>query len=206
MRLWNILLVLMLLASLRLSAQTERDAVYLKNGEVVRGEIEEHEYRGFNSPIEIRTADGSVLTFPMEEVDMVKYAEREGAEADTRRISIPEGATSIGHSAFSYLTDLREIIIPNSVTSIGRDAFDRCTGLVEVTIGERVASIGGYAFCECSALEKVTSLNPEPPTCGYAVFNGVPTKNCILYVPKGSKAAYSTAKGWKSFRHIVEME
>ncbi len=206
MKLRDFLLALTLLTSLTLSAQTIQDVVYLKNGETVRGEIVKHEFQGFNAPVQIRTADGTVLTFPMDEVDMVKYAERKGEEADTRRTSIPEGATLVESGAFSRRSDLKEITIPNSVIKIGRDVFFEYSGLTEVTIGSRVKTIYNRAFRGCSSLASIYSLNPQPPTCAKNVFYNVPTSTCILYVPKGSKEAYSTAYAWKKFKHIEEME
>ncbi len=191
MKLKNILLVLMLLTSLRLSAQTRQDVIYLKNGEAVRGEIVGHEYRSFNAPVQIRTADGSVLTFPIDEVDMVKYAERESV---------------VSQMSTAERRKLTEIIIPNSVTEIDSGAFYGCSGLTHVTIPNSVTTIGWYAFYGCSGLENITCLTPEPPKCYIGTFDNVPTSTCTLYVPKGAKETYSKAKGWKSFKHIVEME
>jgi len=37
------------------------------------------------------------------------------------------------------------------------------------------------------------------------VFAGINYINCPLYVPVGSKSAYSTANSWKDFLNIVEM-
>jgi hypothetical protein len=51
-------------------------------------------------------------------------------------------------------------------------------------------------------------LRTTPPsitsgTC-YNTFYGVPLSSVTLTVPKGSKAAYESAEGWKNFGTIVE--
>ncbi len=143
-------------------------------------------------------------------------------------ISIPKNVTSIGSYAFyecKSLADvalgnsvktiwdyafygcesLTEVTIPNSVTSIWTYAFGDCSSLTEVTIGNSVTSIRSYAFYNCSSLMEVTSLNPEPPSCNGSSF-GTITSTGVLYVPKGSKEAYSTATCWKDFQNIVEID
>ena len=35
---------------------------------------------------------------------------------------------------------------------------------------------------------------------------GVPESTCVVYVPKGSLAAYQNHHIWREFTHIVEME
>ncbi len=121
-------------------------------------------------------------------------------------VNIGESVTIIPGYLCYGLTGLTEVTIPESVTSIGSSAFYGCTGLTEVTIPNSVTEIGGSAFNGCSGLKSITSLNPTPPSCdGSYVFSGVPTSTCVLYVPRGSKAAYSTAGVWRSFVNIVEM-
>ncbi len=121
-------------------------------------------------------------------------------------ITIPNSVTEIGREAFYYCSGLTSVTIPNSVRTIGGRTFCECTGLKEVTIGNKVTSIDYDAFRSCSGLMSIYSLNPEPPTCGGDVFYNVPTSTCVLYVPIGSKEAYSTADQWEDFLNIVEMD
>lgn len=61
-----ILLLMVLVATLSVSAQN--DYVYLKNGSVIKGTIEQYKE---NSSVTIRTENGQVYTYPMIEVNRV---------------------------------------------------------------------------------------------------------------------------------------
>ena len=64
-------------------------------------------------------------------------------------ITIGEGITTIGNSAFRECTGLTSMTIPNSVTSIGERSFVSCTGLTSIEIPSSVTSIGGRSFEIC---------------------------------------------------------
>ena len=91
------------------------------------------------------------------------------------------------------------------MTSIGDYAFSGCSGLTSVTIGNSVESIGSEAFSGCGGLTSVISYIKEPFRIYDSMFSGSSYDNATLYVPKGSKAAYENANGWKKFKKIVEM-
>ena len=59
------------------------------------------------------------------------------------------------------------------------------------------------AFSGCTALADITSLNPEPPTVVYSVFDEVEKENCRLHVPSEAIDAYKSANVWKDFFNIV---
>ena len=88
-------------------------------------------------------------------------------------VTIPDGVTSVGDSAFLDCGALMSVTIPNSVTSIGSHAFAGCSGLTSVTIPDSVTNVGAGAFYGCNELTNVTigsgvtSLSPVTFTgCG----------------------------------------
>ena len=78
--------------------------------------------------------------------DSTKTALQGCRTAATGVITIPDGVTTIGMSAFRNCTGLTSVTIPNSVTTIGESAFYGCYGLTSVTIPNSVTSIGCLAF------------------------------------------------------------
>ncbi len=118
-------------------------------------------------------------------------------------LEIGNSVLSIGEEAFTGCSRLVSVEIPNSVTSIGGSAFFDCYGLNSVVIGCSVTSIGEYAFSYCDNLNSITSLNRIPPTTSYSPFSNY---DATLYVPYGTKAAYSEADSWKNFVDIEELE
>lgn len=90
-----------------------------------------------------------------------------------------------------------------SVTSIDYAAFAGCTGLTSVTIPNSVTSIGTSAFAECTSLNEIICESATPPTAYSFSFFNVPT-TATLYVPIGSRDAYTNATGWNYFTNILE--
>ena len=70
-------------------------------------------------------------------------------------VSIPDGVTTIGDSAFNGCRSLTSITISDSVISIDINAFFDCDGLLSVTIGKGVTDIGERAFM-CENLSSIT--------------------------------------------------
>ena len=83
-------------------------------------------------------------------------------------VTLPDGLTSIGSSAFEECSSLTSVTIPNSVTSIGKWAFYR-SGLTSITIPNSVTSIGNNVFSDCYGLTSVT-IGSGVTTIEYGAF------------------------------------
>ena len=132
---------------------------------------------------------------------------------------IPTDIVGIEDQGFAMTDGLEEIVIPENIKSIGMSAFEECKDLKRVTIPAGIQSIGKDAFLECAGLEQVTVLSPVPVTIEDNVFHMTEIwsedltesttsdfTSATLYVPKGSKAKYQAADGWKNFQNIVEID
>ena len=67
-------------------------------------------------------------------------------DRSVKSITIPDGVTKIGDSAFSSCESLQSIDIPNSVTEIGDSAFEDCYSLQSIDIPNSVTLIEDRAF------------------------------------------------------------
>ena len=87
---------------------------------------------------------------------------------EVTELTIPNGVTSIGNSAFSNCYGLTSVTIPDGVTSIGQSAFYGCSGLTTLIIPQSVTSIGDAAFSGCGLTSVI--LHSSPTTIGSNVF------------------------------------
>jgi hypothetical protein len=117
---------------------------------------------------------------------------------------IPEGVKIIGDEAMADLYYFSSALsIPEGVTSIGYEAF-RGLRISSVTIPKSVKEIKGGAFSCCDYLKSVTVNWIRPIEIDEDVFSGQIYEDCTLYIPRGTKAAYQAAEGWKNFFKIEE--
>ena len=122
-------------------------------------------------------------------------------------VDIPPTVKSIRYGTFGYCTGLTAITIPESVVSIEPASFASCYSLNTVSIPSSVSSIGSHIFMDCKKIFSIYAhpIFPVDLTPSYGVFGLVDKTKCTLYVPYGSKAAYSEAVQWKDFTNIVEL-
>ena len=117
--------------------------------------------------------------------------------------TIGNSVTTIGEEAFSECYSLTSVNIPNRVTSIGEEAFYYCKSLTSITIPDSVTSIGGRAFYYCKSLTSVYCKPTTPPSGGSTMF-GQNASGRKIYVPRESVDAYKSASGWSSYANYIE--
>ncbi|MCH5209985.1 MAG: leucine-rich repeat protein [Oscillospiraceae bacterium] len=83
----------------------------------------------------------------------IKYTE------EAKYISVRNGITSIGNSAFRGFYLVSAVNIGSDVTRIGDYAFSMCHSLTTIKLPDSLTEIGEYAFSHCSRLESI--LIPE---------------------------------------------
>ncbi len=111
--------VLSLISIFSLSAQNYQEAVYLKSGSVVRGTIIEQQP---NVSLKIKTADGSIFVYPMNEVEKITKEER------TNRRSEKSNRIRTDVKGYRGLVEVGTIVnFRASGTAIDKGAFSATT-------------------------------------------------------------------------------
>ena len=76
----------------------------------------------------------------------------ENYTSEIKNVTIAEGITSIGDSAFFGYYTFTSVELPSTLTRIGQSAFLCCRALTDIEIPSSVKEIGINAFGECDAL------------------------------------------------------
>ena len=118
-------------------------------------------------------------------------------------ITIPNGVTSIGGSAFDGCTGLASVIIGNDVTEIGDYAFYSCDKLRTVEIGNSLETIGSHAFSGCTAIYSISIDAIIPPIVESSTFSSV-SRTAQIKVPCNAVAAYQASTYWNEFTNYIE--
>lgn len=123
-----------------------------------------------------------------------------------KKVNIPTNVTEIEENTFSGCTSLKGVEIPSNVTKIGDSAFWDCGSLTSINIPSNLTSIGKEAFSGCKSLKSIYVYAEKVPTTKYYnLFRGCDSKNCIVYVPKGTYDAYSRSE-FGYFENIIEFD
>jgi hypothetical protein len=110
-------------------------------------------------------------------------------------ITCASNVTTMG--SFQNCYSLEKISIPDSITTIPANGFANCA-LKKVTIPKNVVNIYANAFSSCNALKEIHFKPVTPPTLAASTaFHNLPT-DCVIYVPRGSLEAYTTATNYPS--------
>ena len=88
-------------------------------------------------------------------------------------VTLPEGLTSIGTSAFAGCKYVTSVVIPSTVEKIGDSAFENCRMLSSIAFAGqyRLYEIGNWAFYNCHELKEL-HLPEGVATIGYGAFYG----------------------------------
>ncbi len=121
-------------------------------------------------------------------------------------LSIPETVTSLGAYSMAFCDQLTSVVLPSSLTQIGDDALYACTGLTTLTIPQGVKKIGAGAFYYCYDLESITCYPSAVPSLSGNILTSAMYGEVTLYVPTQLLSKYKSARGWKSFSHILPIE
>ncbi len=117
--------------------------------EVTYSDRNNNTYSGSISVPETVTNNGT-------EYSVTKIGEYAFQGSAVTSVSMPEGITSIGTSAFSGCGNLESVTLPESLTTLGNDAFRSCSSLKTIKIPSGVTAIPDFCFGNCSSLESVT--------------------------------------------------
>ena len=119
-----------------------------------------------------------------------------GYRSKTMSVTIPDGVTSIGNSAFKLCSSLTSVIIPDGVTSIGESAFGYCRSLMSVIIPDSVTSMGVNPFINCDDLTQII-VSPDHPV--FATIDGVlfnkSEKKLVCYPHAFAQTSYDIPDG-----------
>ena len=99
---------------------------------------------------------------------------------------------------------LQTIILPSSVKWIKGEAFKSCLQLYHIDLPAQLETIAGDAFADCENLSNIRVNGKTPFPLADKTFDNIGKMK--LYVPVGSKEAYSKSEVWKDFGSIVESD
>ncbi len=85
-----------------------------------------------------------------------------------------EGATLV-----RYCDEKKAVTIPEGITEIGKSAFEDNRQIESVTLAKSVKAIGANAFCACSKLKSIT-LTSGVKKIGEGAFSGTAIESCEL--------------------------
>jgi len=74
---------------------------------------------------------------------------------NVKRITVGEGITYIGSSAFANFSALTEVKLPSTLEGIGNFAFQNCTELTSIQLPDSVSKLGIGTFSRCYELREI---------------------------------------------------
>ena len=102
------------------------------------------------------------------------------AGGDFEGVTIPEGITIIGRSAFYNCHLIEEIKLPTTLEALGLEAFYGCTSLASIELPNTIQTIEEYTFYNCTSLKDVTIPSSVTTIGNHAFRNCSSIKSIII--------------------------
>lgn len=119
-----------------------------------------------------------------------------GAAGATTGAALLRFSTAADNRNYAYRNAIKKVEIGGGVTSVGNNSFVYCQSLADIIIPDGVTSIGNISFGYCYSLAKMRFEPKTPPSVSNSnAFTGIPT-DCIISVPTGTRAAYTSATNY----------
>jgi len=102
------------------------------------------------------------------------------AESQLTKLTITEGATSIGKDVFAHSTYLTDVVLPESLVTISYGAFAECPLLKNISFYDNLESIGVGAFYNCFSLKEVI-IPSSVKSIGSQAFEGCKNLKTVVF-------------------------
>ncbi len=125
-------------------------------------------------------------------------------------LDVPDGVITIDKDAFRESPALQRVSIGEGITVLPERIFYCDSALTEVELPSTLKTVDVYLFFDCP-ITKLTVKATTPPTpvegrSEYVPMHRFDKSQCVLYVPRGSKAAYMATELWSGFKDYVEID
>lgn len=108
------------------------------------------------------------------------------ANWDIVSVTMPNGLTTIGESAFMDCGSLTTVTIPETVSTIRRAAFASCSSLTSITLPETVSIVMEEAFTGCGSLADLIVKNAALTYDRWGIIEGTEPLAVTITCPSGS--------------------
>ena len=118
---------------------------------------------------------------------------------------VKDGTRLIATNVFNNQKSLTSLTLPEGLTTICNGAIAEMSNLKTISLPSTLSNIGNSFLSSCSALTSIYNYATKPfDLSEITSFVNLQKTGCSLYVPKGSKSAYTGSNSWKEFP-ILEM-